>query len=150
MIYLLQSEPDDNDTLLVTCPAFPEVTTFAKKGRDANAHIWRNGLAAIEEAIAARISDWEDIPPPAAEAQIKKHHGVWVKLPLMTGLKVQLYNALRDSDIENRAELARRLHWSREQVDRLFRLDHNSRADQIEAAFRVLNRDIDVQIRETA
>ena len=26
--YLIKLEPDDNDTLLVTCPALPEVTTF--------------------------------------------------------------------------------------------------------------------------
>ena len=36
----------------------------------------------------------------------------------------------------SRAELARRLEWHREQVDRLFRLDHKSRLDQMEAAFR--------------
>ena len=35
----------------------------------------------------------------------------------------------------SRAELARRLEWHREQVDRLFRLDHKSRLDQMEAAF---------------
>ena len=34
----------------------------------------------------------------------------------------------------SRAELARRLEWHREQVDRLFRLDHKSRLDQMEAA----------------
>jgi antitoxin HicB len=42
--------------------------------------------------------------------------------------------------------LARRLNWNRESVDRLFRLDHNSRLDQIEAAFRVLGRNIDIQV----
>ena len=38
----------------------------------------------------------------------------------------------------SRAELARRLEWHREQVDRLFRLDHKSRLDQMEAAFEAL------------
>jgi len=32
----------------------------------------------------------------------------------------------------------RDLGWHREQVDRLFRLDHNSRIDQLEEAFRAL------------
>lgn len=146
MIYLLHTEPDDNGTLLVTCSAFPEVTTFA----DDKASAWRNGLAAIEEAIGARLSDWEDIPAPAKDAEIKRHRGVWVKLPLMTTLKVELYNALRNSDIETRAELARRLNWDREQVDRLFRLDHNSRTDKIEDAFKALNRAVDVRIKRPA
>jgi antitoxin HicB len=42
--------------------------------------------------------------------------------------------------------LARRLHWNRESVDRLFRLDHNSRLDQLEAAFKALGRNIDIEV----
>jgi antitoxin HicB len=38
----------------------------------------------------------------------------------------------------SRAELARRLKWHREQVDRLFRLDHKSQLDQLEAAFKAI------------
>ncbi|MCO5159887.1 MAG: hypothetical protein M9939_02020 [Mesorhizobium sp.] len=41
-----------------------------------------------------------------------------------------------------RAELARRLGWHREQVDRLFRLDHKSRLDQLESAFKALGETI--------
>ena len=37
-----------------------------------------------------------------------------------------------------RAELVRRLEWNRESVDRLFRLDHASRLEQIEAAFQAV------------
>jgi antitoxin HicB len=53
----------------------------------------------------------------------------YVKLPLLSALKMQLYTAVREAGI-SRAELARRLGWHREQVDRLFRLDHASRVDQ--------------------
>ncbi len=148
MIYLLNIEPDDNGTVMLTCPAFPEVTSFAEEGPEMKAHAWRNGLAAIEEAIAARMSDGEAIPRSATQAQIAKHKGVFVKLPLMTELKVQLYIALRESDVATRAELARRMNKPREQIDRLFRLDHLSRTDQIQSAFRALHRDIDVQIKE--
>ena len=147
MIYLLKTEPDDNDTVLVTCEAFPEVTTFADKGDKAS--IWKNGLGALEEAIAARIADGEDIPKGATLAQIEKHRGVWVKLPTMTTLKVELYKALKETDT-TRAELMRKLHWNRESVDRLFRLDHNSRVDQIEEAFKAMNKNIDLRITEVA
>jgi antitoxin HicB len=72
-----------------------------------------------------------------------------VNLPALTALKVELYWALRESRI-NRAELMRRLEWNRESVDRLFRLDHASRLDQIEAASRALGRTINVQIEKAA
>jgi antitoxin HicB len=141
MIYLIDIEPDTDGSLLATCKAFPELTTFGKD----KAQVWKNALGALEEAIAARIDDGDPLPAPATEAQIKRHKGVWVKLPLMTALKCMLYSALRESGM-NRAELARRLDWHRESVDRLFRLDHASRVDQIEAAFKVLQQDVDVRV----
>jgi antitoxin HicB len=60
-----------------------------------------------------------------------------VELPALALLKSALYVISRAQNV-NRAELARRLGWHREQVDRLFRLDHNSRLDQLEAAFKAL------------
>ena len=66
-------------------------------------------------------------------------------LPLLTMLKVNLYIALQREGV-SRAELGRRLGWHREQVDRLFRLEHASRLDQIEEAFRALDRNITVSV----
>jgi antitoxin HicB len=140
--YRIETTPDDNDTLLVTCPAFPEVTTFGPNDPEKLTSI---ALKAIEEAIAARISDGDPLPREATSAERKRSKGLYVKLPLLSALKVQLYGAVREADI-SRAELARRLGWHREQVDRLFRLDHASRVDQIEAAFKELHRDIDVRV----
>ena len=94
---------------------------------------------AVEEALAARIGDGQDIP----KSDTKGAH--LVRLPALTTLKVELYRQLRLAGT-TRAELARRLNWNRESVDRLFRLDHNSRLDQIEAAFKVLGRNIDIQV----
>jgi len=84
--YLIKLEPDDNDTLLVTCPALPEVATFGEDEADA----LRHATNAIEEAIAARIADGLDIPAPASRAR-----GRAVALPLMAALKVSLYRSLR-------------------------------------------------------
>jgi antitoxin HicB len=72
-----------------------------------------------------------------------------VALPALTMLKTELYWALRDANI-TKAELARRLKWNRESVDRLFRLDHASRLDQIEAAFKALGRKVDITVAEAA
>ena len=53
LTYPIKLEPDDNGTLLVTCPALPEVTTFGEDEADAIEH----ARDAIEEAITARIAD---------------------------------------------------------------------------------------------
>lgn len=137
--YRIEITPDDNDTFLVTCPQLPIVVTFGATIEDAKAH----AVDAIETALASMIDDGEDIPvPDGAE-------GETITLPLLTGLKLNLYWALRDGGI-TRAELARRLGWNRESVDRLFRLDHRSRLEQIEAAFSALGRVVDLQVREAA
>jgi antitoxin HicB len=128
--YPIKLTPDDNNTLLVTSPAFPEVTTFGEDKDDA----LRQARNAIEEAIAARMAAKQEIPKSPA-AIPARHDGV--QLPWQTELKVMLYHSLRKAKL-TRAELARRLRWPREQVDRLFRLDHASRLDQLEAAFNAL------------
>ncbi len=137
--YRIEITPDDNDTFLVTCPQLPIVVTFGATIKDAKAH----AVDAIETALASMIDDGEDIPVPDGE------EGETITLPLLTGLKLNLYWAVRDGGI-TRAELARRLGWNRESVDRLFRLDHRSRLEQIEAAFSALGRVVDLQVREAA
>jgi antitoxin HicB len=85
-----------------------------------------------------------DIPAPASHSRARA-----VALPLMAALKVALYRSLREAGL-TRAELMRRLGWNRESVDRLFRLDHASRLDQLEAAFKALGRSVDVSIKRAA
>jgi antitoxin HicB len=56
--YPVKLEADDNGTVLATCPSLPEVTTFGEDDADALAH----AVGAIEEALAARITDGEGHP----------------------------------------------------------------------------------------
>jgi antitoxin HicB len=133
--YRVTLEPDDNGTLLVTCRLLPEVTTFGDDEADALDH----ARDAIEEALAARITEGQDIPEGA------KRGPRLVRLPALTSLKIDLYRRMRRDGV-TRAELARRLRWNRETVDRLLRLDHASRLDQIEAAVAALGRHVDVGI----
>jgi antitoxin HicB len=56
--YHINIEPDDNGTFLITCPALPEVTTFAETASEIDAR----ASAAIEEALTARIADGAEIP----------------------------------------------------------------------------------------
>ena len=137
--YRIKIEAEDNGTLLVTCPALPEVTTFGDDAADA----MRRAIGAIEEAIAARMADGEDVP----EGHQRGPH--LVRLPALTVLKVELYRQLREAGI-TRAELARRLGWKRKSVDRLFRLDHASRLQQLEAAFAALGQAVSVSVHTAA
>jgi antitoxin HicB len=122
--YLIKLEPDDNDTLRVTCPAPSEVATFGE-----------------DEADAVRRA--RDATPTS------RSRGRAVALPLMAALKVSLYRSLREAGL-TRAELMRRLGWNRESADCLFRLDHASRLDQLEAAFKALGRSVDMSIKRAA
>lgn len=131
----------DEDTLLVTCPDLPEVTTFGQGAADALLH----AADAIEEAIAARIADGEDVPAPSLRR--RKHQSV--ALPTQATLKLSLYWVMREDGI-TRAELTRRLGWKRESVERLFRLDHATRLEQYDAAFRALGRNLSISTEEIA
>ncbi len=136
--YEVKLDIDSNGTFFVAVPAFPEVTTYGEDQQSA----CKNALSAIEEAIAARISDGDDIPRPLDEIAGK---GWFVELSLLIFFKVALYMISRDQGI-SRAEIARRMGVHREQVDRIFRLDHNSRMDQIEAAFKAIGVPVSVDL----
>ena len=94
-------------------------------------------LTRVEEAIAARIHDGRDIPPPS--------HGREVAvLPTLTAVKVMLYQGMREQGI-GKAELARRLGWHLPQVDRILDVQHKSRMDQVDAAMGAIGRHLHVR-----
>jgi antitoxin HicB len=135
--FRFEAVSDDNGTWLVTVPALPEVTTFAEIKPAPGAEVFdaarRQAVAAIEEALAARISAGEALPRPDG----KLGDELSAPLPLLTALKASLYEHARLQEV-TRAELVRRLGWNRESVDRLFRLDHLSRLSQLEEAYAAL------------
>jgi antitoxin HicB len=75
---------DDNGTLLITSPDFPELTSFGNTAEDSLKH----ARGALLEAIEARIHNREAIPPPSRA----KHR---VRLPTQTAAKVLLYQLAR-------------------------------------------------------
>lgn len=140
MRYPFNIAPDDNGTFLITAPDFPEVTTFSEPDlMDAALR----ALDAIETAIQGRITDREEIPEPSG---IREN---FVVLPTATALKIRLHRAMLASGIR-KAELARRLRWHPPQVDRLFNVEHETRLDQFDLAFRALGREIEVADRQIA
>ena len=129
---------DDDGTVLVTSPDFPELTTF---GEDRDEAVAR-AVHALEEAIAARIHDRKDVPTPSQGE-------TYAVLPTLTSVKVMLYQGMRDQGV-GKAELARRLGWHLPQVDRVLDLQHRSRLDQMDAALGAIGRRLHVTAPATA
>lgn len=124
--YPVQIEPD-GDTFLATSPDFPELTTFGETREEALSYAG----AAIEEAIAARIAESEDIPPPSKGYEC-------VTLPTMIALKAALYQNMRKQNV-NKGDLAERIGCRVPAVDKLLSLDHSTSFDRMDAAFKALN-----------
>ena len=135
MIYLINIE-SAGGTHRAICKAFPEFAAFGADRKQAR----RNATGALEKVIAARIAQGQPLPKPATEKQIDRHTGGSIKLTQLAIQKCMLYLALRESGLD-RNELARRLGWPREAIDNLLQLDHPTRMDHIDAAFRMLQRD---------
>ena len=129
---------DDDGTLLVTSPDFPELTTFGDDHEEAAAR----AVHALEEAIAARIHDRKDIPTPSQGE-------TYAVLPTLISVKVMLYQGMRDQGI-GKAELARRLGWFLPQVDRVLDVQHRSGMDMMDAALGAIGRRLHVTAAATA
>ena len=129
---------DDDGTVLVTSPDFPELTTFGDDREEAVAR----AVHALEEAIAARIHDRRDVPTPS-QGQ------TYAVLPTLISVKVMLHQGMRDQGI-GKAELARRLGWYLPQVDRVLDVQHRSGLDMMDAALGAIGRRLHVTAAATA
>lgn len=135
LAYPVVLTPDDNDTLLVRSPDFPELATFGDDTEDALLH----AVDALEEAIAARIAHKEDVPLPSRG----RHRAA---LSTQTAAKILLYRSMREQGM-TKAKLARALGWHAPQVDRLFDLNHASQIGQLERAFHALGLELEIKAR---
>lgn len=138
MEYPIILERDDNHTILVSFPDFPEAHTFGTNEADALAH----AADALATAIDAYIKDRKDIPLPSAI--VARHR---VTMPALVEAKVHLYETMREVGI-GKAELGRRLKWHLPQVDRLLEMTHGSKLEQLEAAFGVLGKRLVVRVED--
>jgi antitoxin HicB len=138
MDYPVTLKRDDNGTVLVSFPDFPEAHTFGEDEADAVLRA-RDALATV---IDAYIKDRRDVPVPSAT--VTKHR---VAVPALVEAKMRLYEIMRSGKV-GKADLAKRLGWHLPQVDRLLAMTHRSRLEQLEAAFRALGKRMVVGIED--
>src|SRR5262245_37756783 len=138
MDYPVTLERDDNDTVLVGFPDFPEAHTFGEDESDA----LERAKDALATVIDAYIKDRRDIPSPSA--LVARHR---VTMPALVEAKVRLYETMRAAKV-NKSELARRLDWHLPQVDRLLEMTHASKLEQLESAFAVMGKRLVVAVED--
>ena len=79
---------DDDGTVLVTSPDFPELATFGDDREEAMAR----AVDALEEAIAARLAAKETIPAPSKG-------DVRATVPTLTAIKALLHQGMSQQQI---------------------------------------------------
>lgn len=127
--------PDDNGTVMVTFPDFPEAQTFGDNREEALTYA-SDALATIVDGyIRAR----RPLPQPSAIT------GDAAELSALMSAKVELFAAMQTMGV-TKSDLGRRLNWHLPQVDRLLDLNHASQVDQLDAAVRALGGRLRVKV----
>jgi antitoxin HicB len=137
--YRVKLTPDDNDTILVTAPDFPEVVTFGETREEALAY----AVGAFREMIASKIHDKKPIPSPS---KIRKGEP-FVVLPLQTEMKIRLYQSMQSSGMK-KAELARKMKLHRQEIERLLDFDQSTNLARLESAFAALGKRIHLEVAD--
>src|ERR1700722_8401464 len=140
--YYARFEPDRHGGFVVTFPGLNHGATQGETLEEA--------LDMAEDLLGSIVGELmkrgEDLPRAA------KHRGKnyrLILLPALQSAKAELYSMFRAAGIK-KAELARRIGIPKTNVERHFDLDHASRFDQIEAAFRAIGKKIEVRISDAA
>jgi antitoxin HicB len=136
MRYPVTITPDDGQ-FTVTFRDVREAVTFGETREEA----LRRAPDALLTIFDAFMRDRRDIPPASPTT------GDAVELPALESAKIELYRAMRAGNI-GKAELAKRLQWHLPQVDRVLRVKHGSRLDQMEAALAAVGKRLVLSVVE--
>ena len=136
-------EPDiEKGGYVVYFPDFPWGVTQG----DTEEEAIERALDAITMIIDELMKRGEEVPAPTRRRGRKYRS---INLPALAAAKVELYQAFRASGIR-KAELARRLGIPKTNVDRVFNLNHSTRLEQLDAAFRAVGKRLLIQVEEAA
>jgi antitoxin HicB len=126
----------DGKFILVTFPDIPEAITSGNN-RD---HALEMAAEALESAMDFYFEQRRAVPTPS---KAKRGQPV-VELPVSLSAKVLLLNEMIKQKVRP-AELARRLHTSPQEVNRLTDIHHTSRIDGIAGAMKTLGKTLEIR-----
>jgi antitoxin HicB len=122
---------------VVTFRDIPEAITQGEDLEDA----LQNAKDALETAMQFYFDDRREVPMPSAPRKGER----LVALPASEALKVLLLNEMVRQRVKP-SELARRMHTSKQEVNRLTTLKHATKVDAIENAFHALDREVKFEL----
>lgn len=115
----------------------PEALTCA----DTTEAAAQEAAAALEEAMTFYFEDKRPVPPPSAPQQGE----ILVSLPASVYAKVLLLNEMLAQNVSN-SELARRLHTTPQEMNRITDLAHNTKIDTIGRALNQLGKRLTLDV----
>ncbi|MDE0144769.1 MAG: hypothetical protein OXI53_05770 [Nitrospira sp.] len=139
-IYPARFQPDSTGEIIVSFRDLPECLTSGSNKTEAQAA----AADALEEAIAGRIDDDEDIPMPSPR-YVGEH---LIAVPADMAAKAALVLAFRKSGL-SRVALARRFGVDDKVIRRMLDPRHGTATTRIYKALRVLGRELVVESRAT-
>ena len=130
-------EDQEDGHVLVTFVDFPDALTEG----DDHADALDQAADCLEEAIAIRLIQGEDIPAPSP----RRAGTVLVPLAPLFAAKTALYLAMREQGVNN-TRLAKRMGCDEKEIRRLLDPRHGSKIERIDAALRQLDRRLHLQV----
>ena len=130
-------EDQEDGHVLVTFVDFPDALTEG----DDHADALDQAPDCLEEAIAIRLIEGEDIPAPSR----RRAGTVLVPLAPLFAAKTALYLAMREQGVNN-TRLAERMGCDEKEIRRLLDPRHGSKIERIDAALRQLDRRLHLQV----
>ncbi|QNI37505.1 type II toxin-antitoxin system HicB family antitoxin [Edaphobacter albus] len=134
MRYPIKMRRDDN-YFLVTFPDIPEAITQGRTEEEA----LEAAKDALETALDFYFDDGREVPEPSP---LKKRQA-FVELPVSVSAKVLLLNEMIRQKVRP-VELARRLHTTPQEVNRLVNIRHTSKIDGIASALKALGKTLHI------
>jgi antitoxin HicB len=127
---------------VVALPDFPEAHTQGETVGEALAA----AADCLRVVVEGRMRDGADLPSPTAATDGGSHP---VPLPPLLAAKAALYLSMRERGVSNSA-LARLLGCDEKEVRRMLDPRHPTKLPRLDAALRVLGRQLVVDVRDAA
>ena len=134
--YYFRIEPDGGG-FLATCRDIPEAITGGETYEEA--------LDMAQDALITAMDFYFEDSRKVPEPSDAKEGEVFVELPPSLLVKVLFLNEMIDQSVKP-VELARRLHTSRQEVNRILTLKHPTKIDSMYEAFKAIGKDLCIRV----